>query len=239
MNNEQEFLKWYHDRNRVKSLEDILGYSKSDLPLEVYRLEKEEMQTSLDTIPRLQDDVDIYLPYGYLYHGIRFQKKLEKLESIFKDKKILAGKYMPDIFSYSDNCNKGEYVSLLEYVDSLQEFKLFITENISLLISPKCNAYLTKYVDYNTWEQIKDKTTKNLYSYMRYEYLCKDFIPLDLVKAVGVPYKYYILTKGIEYADNILRDVKNLIDKYNLKIAIVDTSNFNRMLIEPEKEKSK
>lgn len=235
MNNEQEFLKWYHARNQVKSLEDILVNQKSDLPLEVYKLEKEDMYLSEDLIP-INDET--YSPYCYLYHGIRFQKYLEKLESIFKDKKILASKYIPDCFNYDDNCNKGEYVSLTSYSDT-SGFNIFIVENISLLISPKCKAHLTKYINYETWEQIKKKETKNLYSYMMDEYMCKDYVPLDLVRAVGVPHNYYTLTKGIEYADNILTDVKELIDKYNINIGIVDTSSFNKVLIEPEKRKIK
>ena len=110
---------------------------------------------------------------------------------------------------------------------------------MSLLVSPKCKAYLTKYVDYNTWDEIQNKETKNLYSYMEQEYMCKDFVSLDLVKAVGVPYRYYVINKGVEYAVSILKDVKSLVDKYELNISIVDTSSFNKILIESEKVKTK
>ena len=195
------------------------------------KLEKEEMYLSEDLITINDEN---YNPYCYLYHGIRFQSYLEKLESIFKDKKILASKYIPNCFNYDDNCNKGEYVSLTSYNDTIG-FKAFIDENISLLVSPKCKAYLTKYVSYEIWEQIKDKNTKNLYSYMNQEYMCKDYVSFNFVKAVGVPYKYYLLKNGIEYADNILNGVKELIDKYEINIGIVDTSDFNKILIEKEK----
>jgi len=215
-------------RIKPTTLEELELIRKSGLPRKVYELEKEDMYLSQDVIT-INDET--YSPFCYLYHGIRFQKYLEKLESIFKDKKILASKYIPNCLSYDDNCNKGEYVSLTSYYKN-PGFKIFIEKNISLLVSPKCGAYLTKYVDYEIWEQIKNKKTKNLYSYMMQEYMCKDYVPLDLVKAVGVPYKYYILTKGIEYADNILSDVKSLIDKYNLNIGIVDTSSENKILIE-------
>lgn len=207
----------------------------SKLPRNLYKLEKENMYLAEDLI---DINEETFNPWFYLYHGIRFQNYLEKLESIFKDKKILAGKYLPDVFSYSENCNKGEYVSLLSYHNK-QAFDVFIKENISLLVSPKCKAYLSKYVDYNTWVEIQNNETKNLYSYMEQEYMCKDFVSLDLVRAIGVPYNYYTLTKGIEYADTILEDVKNLIDKYNLNIGIVDTSSCNKILIEPEKNKVK
>ena len=215
--------------------EDLELKKTSDLPRNLYKLEKENMYLSEDLI---DINEETFNPWFYLYHGIRFQNYLEKLESIFKDKKILAGKYLPDVFSYSENCNKGEYVSLLSYHNK-QAFDVFIKENISLLVSPKCEAYLSKYVDYNTWVEIQNNETKNLYSYMEQEYMCKDFVSLDLVRAIGVPYNYYTLTKGIEYADTILEDVKNLIDKYNLNIGIVDTSSCNKILIEPEKNKVK
>ncbi len=218
-----------------KSLEEIELIRQSDLLEEVYVQEKEDMYLSDDLI-KVKDET--YNPYCYLYHGIRFQKNLEKLESIFKDKKILASKFLPNYFNYDDNCNKGEYVSLTSYSKD-PGFNIFIVENISLLVSPKCKAYLTKYVSYNSWNQIKNKNTKNLYSYMVQEYMCKDFVPLDLVKAVGVPYKYYVLKKGIEYADNILKEVKELIDKYNVNIGIVDTSDFNKVLVERENHKVK
>lgn len=220
---------------RVKPLtyEDMVARRESDLPYEVFELEKENMYLSKDIVPIVEEN---YNPYCFLYHGIRFQRHLEKLENIFKDKKILAGKYTTNNFDYSDNCNKGEYVSLTTYDDNSQGFKIFIVQNISLLVSPKCEAYLTKYVDYNIWKQIKDKKTKNLYSYMQEEFMCKDCIDIELIKAVGVPYEYYMVFKGIEYADNILNDVKNLIDKYQLNIPIVDTSNYNKILIESKKE---
>jgi len=222
------------NRGKLISYEDIAAQRESGLPWEVYELEKEDMYLSKDIVPIVEEN---YHPYCFLYHGIRFQKHLEKLESIFEDKKILAGKHIKNSFSYYDNCNKGEYVSLTTYDDNSQGFQIFILENISLLVSPKCDAYLTKYVDYNIWNQIKDKKTKNLYSYMQEEFMCKEFIDLSLVKAVGVPYMYYTLNKGREYADNILNDVKNLIDKYEFSIDIVDTSNYNKLLSERKKKK--
>ena len=227
--------KDFFGRVITKTSEERELIRKSGLPEVVYDQEQFDMYLAEDLID-IDDEIDS--PSSYLYHGIRFQNYLEKLESIFKDKKILASKYLPDVFQYSDNCNKGEYVSLTSYYDK-QVFDVFITPNISLLVSPKCKAYLTKYVDYNTWDQIKNKETKNLYSYMKQEYMCKDYVSLDLVKAVGVPYRYYVISKGIEYADTILQDVKNLIDKYKFDIKIVDTSDRNKILIEPEKRKIK
>ena len=215
---------------KITSSEELMNIIQSDLPIKVYELEKEDMYLSSDIIPI---DETTYSPYCYLYHGIRFQKHLEKLENILKSGKILASKYIPNCFSYDENCNKGEYVSLTNY-NNTSGYNIFIIENISLLVSPRCEAYLTKFVDYETWEKIKNKNTKNLYSYMVQEYMCKDYITLDLVKAIGVPYKYYSLTKGIEYADTILNDVKGLIDKYNINVGIVDTSNYNRTLISPK-----
>lgn len=122
-----------------------------------------------------------------LYHGLRFQQNLEKLEGIFKERKILAGKYLDNFFNYSDNCNDGEYVSVINYNDSV-EFKSFISENICLVISPLCNAYKTVYVSHDIWNYIKKHNipVKNRYSYAKHEYQVKDLIPIEMVKAVSV-----------------------------------------------------
>lgn len=86
------------------------------------------------------------------YHGIRFQGYLEKLESIFKVRKILAGKYIKEYSFYDDNCNMGEYVSLLKWLgyESI-EYEIIIGSNISLIITPFCNAIETKHIDFYTW----------------------------------------------------------------------------------------
>lgn len=172
----------------------------------------------------------------YLYHGIRFQKYLEKLESIFKERKILAGKYLENYHFYSDNCNKGKYVSLLKYTNkTMLEYETFILENISLLVSPICNAIETKYVNFQIWSQIQKAQyeLKHIYSYMNGEYLCKDFIPLDMVKAIGVPYQKLRLQGKKEYADTLIEDIKKLMEKYDLNLPIVDTSRYNFILYEP------
>ena len=203
------------------------------LPLEVSLLEKEDMITSNEVFSFLTKRLSSnYNPNCFLYHGVRFDESLTKLENIFKERKILASKYIKNAFVYSDNANKGEYVSLLAFKDNGVEYDVFINENISLLISPLCNAYLTKYVPYHIWEKISNIETKNLYSYMKDEYLCKDSISFDQVKAIGFPYKYYLVKYGKEYSENRLAYLKQLMDKYGILLAIVDTSRYNSVLVE-------
>ena len=164
------------------------------LPREVYDLEQEEMFTSEDVFYLADYDEERFNPYAFLYHGIRFDDNLKKLENILKEKKILAGKHIEGYYNYSDNANKGEYVSMTAYSrERISGFDVFVKENICLLISVDCNAILTKCVDFNTWEKIKDKKTKNLYSYMEGEFWVKDYVPFEFIKAVGVPHQYLIL----------------------------------------------
>lgn len=168
----------------------------------------------------------------YLYHGIRFQTYLEKLENIFKERKILAGKYLQNYHFYSDNCNKGEYVSLLKYTeDNELAYETFILENISLLVTPLCNAIETKYIDFSTWNQIKELSLKHIYSYMHGEFLCKDFISIEMVKAIGVPYRRLRLQGKHEYVDTLIEDIQLLMKQYNIELPIVDTSRFNYILV--------
>ena len=76
---------------------------KSELPKDVYELEQEDMLTSKDIF--YTDDLaeERLNPYAFLYHGIRFDDKLKKLENILKEKKILAGKYINGYYNYFDN----------------------------------------------------------------------------------------------------------------------------------------
>ena len=85
---------------------------------------------------------DLSFTQCYLYHGIRFQNHLEKLESIFEKKAILAAKYLDNVMSYDDNCNDGEYVSLLK-IDPFEYssmYDAFIRPNVTLVVSPFCEA---------------------------------------------------------------------------------------------------
>lgn len=208
------------------------------LPTNVIKLEQEETYTSSELLPtpsreRIKNNFN---PYLYLFHGIRFDERLNKLEGIFKERKILSGQYISNYFSYDDNVNKGKYVSLLSYNDNIA-YNIFILENISLLIYPDCNAQLTKYVNFDTWESIKDIQTKHIYSYLEGEFLVKDYITLEYVAAIGVPYKYYIQIKGKEYADNLVDSIIQLMDKYSISLSIIDTTDYNKKLYDVEKQK--
>jgi len=219
---------------------NYLDSIKSDLPREVLELEKENMVTSEDVFYLADFDEDRFNPYAFLYHGIRFDENLKKLEKILKDKKILAGKYIDGYYNYSDNANKGEYVSMTRYSEErISGFDVFVKTNICFLISVDCNAILTKYVDYNTWDKIKDKETKNLYSYMLGEFMLKDFVSFEFVKAIGVPYKYLVLSKGKEYADDVLAKIEQLMKKYEINLKVVDTNSYNKILIESKKSNFK
>ena len=178
----------------------------------------------------LNEDIPFIYQYDYLYHGIRNQKRLEILEEIFKTRKILAGKYINNYYNYSDNCNKGEYVSLLKYNKANHiAYQTFIEENISLLITPAIDATHTKYIDFNTWDIINKQklSLKNLYSYMIGECLVKDYIDFSYIKAIGFPYQYLVNTKGAYYTKNLLNDLYLLMEKYNIVLSIVDTSKYN------------
>lgn len=209
----------------------------SNIPYEIQKLEELPITTT-----NQNSEYDDYEPESfdfiseYLYHGIRFQTYLERLENVFKEGKILAGKYLPNYRFYDDNCNKGEYVSLLKLLgDNKLEYETFILENnVSLLISPTCNAIETKYVSYSTWFKIQSEKyeLKHLYSYMRGECMCKDFVRIELIKAIGVPYLRLVTLGKKEFADKLIEDIQNLMKEYNVNLPIVDVSRYNRLLTE-------
>ena len=212
----------------------------SELPREVLESEKENMLTSMDVFHLTDIAENRFHPYCFLYHGIRFDDNLKKLEKILKEKKILAGKYISGYYDYSDNANKGEYVSLTGYSEErISGFDVFVKTNVCLLVSPRCNAILTKYVDFNTWEKIKDTKTKNLYSYMQGEFMVKDFIPIEFIKAIGVPYQYLVLKEGKDYADAVLSKIERLMKEYEINLNVVDINSHNEILIPMKKINSK
>ena len=210
---------------------------------DIQRLETEsQTTTNQDNEYDLSEEIPFICTYDYLYHGIRFQKYLEKLESIFKDGKILAGNFIPNYYPYSDNCNKGEYVSLLKNLrDNIIEYDTFIESNISLLITPAVNAIVTKYIPYEEWNKIqKEKIPlKNLYSYLRGECLVKDYVSIDYVKAIGVPYQKLLFQNKKDYADKLIIDIQTLMEKYKIYLPIVDISRYNRILVNINKDKKR
>lgn len=156
----------------------------------------------------------------FLYHGIRNPHSLEKLESIFKSRMIKSGKNIDGYMNYSDNCNKGEFVSLLRFSNEIG-FDVFINENISLIIRDDISYIETTYLPFHEWEKKKDD---GYFSYLNGELLSKD-IPFSMVVGIGLPYSKL---KGMNVdAETIYKDITSLMEKYNITLPIVDTSRYN------------
>lgn len=114
------------------------------------------------------------------------------------------------------------------------EYKTFIMPNISLVISPKCNAIKTIYVPYEEWVEIKKLNPKNRYSYAHDEYQVKEKITLDMIKAIGLPKKYLTIKHQEHLIASYINDILELMSKYNIELPIVDTSNHNRSIVNNE-----
>lgn len=204
-----------------------------NLEEKITRLEQQTPQTFLDINSDIYDYDDLRYIYNFLYHGIRYHNNLEILESIFKDRAIIAGNYQKNnnYSNYSDNCNEGEYISLLAINKDYDiEYEIFIKPNITLIISPDCGAIKTIYLPYDEWEQIKRKNTNNRYSYAHNEYQVKKMLPLSYVKAIGVPVRYLRDIFTQEEIEKYLTEILNLMNKYNINLPIVDTSAYNMSL---------
>lgn len=61
--------------------------------------------------------------------------------------------------------------------------------------------------------------------------MCKDFISLEYVIAVGIPYKTLVKKRSIEYVLKMIDDIHLLMDKYNIFLPIIDTSRYNKILV--------
>lgn len=241
-------IKDLYSKNSVPGLENpyhlnefvanVSSYDKYDRYDQSEPYKFSETQPSINEVPRL-----CHISC-FLYHGIRFQNYLEKLEKIFEKRAILASKYIDNCFSYEDNCNDGEYVSLLEIDDPWEYdamYEAFIRTNITLVVSPFCEAYNTIFVSFHEWEEIRNsgRTFKNRFSYGKNEYQVKDYVPIDQVVAIGVPFLYLTCNRSEEYAKKLLEDVIMLMHKYELDLPVIDTSNYNKTLYVPELEEAR
>lgn len=224
--------KSYNDNHELNIISDIL-LEKNNFLISLPKTFEEKFkileQQPIEYFKSSNKEYDINDIDKHLYHGIRFQKHLEKLEGIFKDKAILAGNYQDNYYPYTDNCNNGEYISLTT-IDSGIVYETFIKENISLIISSQCNAIKTIYLTYDEWDKIKDLSTNNRYSYAPFEYQVKERIPINYIKAIGVPAKYLKMINKNNLIDIYINDIIELMDKYNINLPIVDTSNYNSIL---------
>ena len=203
------------------------------------KLESKRNETFKELNPYIGENPDLLEYDSFLYHGIRFQQHLEKLEQIFASKAILAGNYQEYYDTYDDNCNDGEYISLLA-LDSYHdlEYQTFIMPNISLVISHECNPLKTIYLPYEEWTEIKKMNPKNRYSYAYGEYQVHKEIPLDMIKAIGLPQTYLTLIGEKHLIETFKNDILELMYKYDINLPVVDTSNYNRQIYTPEKIQS-
>lgn len=180
---------------------------------------------------QIDEELSLCYPQFFLYHGLRYQDWLDNLKGIFEKGKILAGKYIDGYINYTGNCNCGEYVSLARYEYS-PEFRQFVGCRVSLIISPFVEAYQTIYLSFEEWVNLKKSniSVKNRYSYMLNEYQVKDWITLDMVRGIGIPYSYLIREKWVEKTEELIQYIIDLMDNYNILLPIVNTDRCNKVL---------
>jgi len=198
-------------------------------------------------------EIDVFSYYAYLYHGIRYTP-LTTIESIFQDKEIRCGKKVKkELISYdntcksiiigdfgSENCNKGEYVSVTPYEEldisspsiESREFSIFIRENPFFIIKGYIEARETFNISYDEYIILRKSRvkTKNLYSCAHSEYLVKDYISLDDVVAIGIDYRF--LSKNNNY---LIAAIINLMKIYQIQIPFIDIYS-NKIIFELRKD---
>lgn len=238
LNSNPNISKEEADKKADEEFKDILLNSfyfsmLEKLPVQdpLRKLEEETEIRFLDLHNRVDVNANIRNPSCYLYHGIRFDSNHEIFESILSDRKILCGNKVKRHWQdYSDNCNGGEYVSLIDYSDEEYdiEFKTFIEENVSFIISPKLNPLKCKYLPYDEWEKVRKKLpkTKHRYSYARHEYQYPDYIPFDYVVGILYPLNYYNHTNGFQKTKEDFVYIKHLLREHGLEhLPILDPTN--------------
>lgn len=205
--------------------------------ININNYENKQNQTFMEIYPNAKDN-DLSKNDNFLYHAIIKNNKYQILERIFKERKILALKYVLECTKKCTfNANDGEYISLLSLDKNQENYDLlydtYIKRNISLVISPLVNAIKTIYMEFDDWVYVKKKYSnlKNRYSFLMGEYQVKDNIPVDLVAAIGIPYLIFEKEYSSNYATNCIENVIDIMDNYDIHLPIVDTSNNNKVLV--------
>lgn len=214
-------------RSIANKVVDVTPYV---IPDYIKQLEKEPLEPFCYPDCPSSMQYNIKTGTNILLHGLRYADPLKYLEGIFQAKKILAGKYLDYRFFNQDidNCNEGEYVSLLESTpNETLEYSAFIKPYICLFVKPLANAYKAHYISESDFRALKEAKIelKNRYSTIHYEYQVKDFISLDDVVAIGLP-RIAFIKNGLEYASSVENAIFSLMDKYDVDIPLVDTSYY-------------
>lgn len=206
----------------------------------------ERRETFKEKIERLEETPnEKWLPYldeedkerNLLFHGIRFYG-LERLECIFKIGKVLPMKDVPQffesydgqtkstgIFFYSDNANKGKYVSVMPRCYST-EYETFVEENIYLAFNGNIPAYRAHYLRVDEYDRLEIfEQLKRLYSYARNEYMVEDGIDLENLVYIGV--------NTIIHTQEEIDEIIKLMKHYKINVPLID-SRTNKILFDPE-----
>ena len=192
-----------------------------------------------------KDKENRYIKNYPLFHGLRFDG-VNKLESIFQSDYVLCGKKCPNKYTSMDgtehylninsigfdNCNNGEYVSVIPYDYNSLEFNTFIAENLFLAFTGNIDAISTFYLKYDDYCMLKESNKKlnNLYSYAFNEYMVKDKISLDDLLYIGINSNYY---NG--NIDETIEKVIELLKYYKIEVPLIDTKN-DRIIYETNKK---
>lgn len=206
------------------------GYMKS-LESKILEYEKRPIQTYSQMLGLSDEAMD---RFGYyLYHGVRFDDR-NRLESIFQMRKIVCGSRIPTGYQSYDgswknlwidclseeNCNMGEYISVMPYCRGL-EFDTFIREHLFFVLRGSIDAFQTIPLSYDEYCAYRKRkiSSSQLYSYARDEYLVKDEILFEDVLFLGIDSRYY---QGD--ASQIIQEVISLMKVYNISFPFFDTN---------------
>ena len=224
--------------DRVDSYNLSYKYNNEGLDDKINRLEELEPSRYTDIIGNSEKDAIRYP----LYHGLRFNP-IDKLESILISGYIYPGNKVPNKFSsydgtihylsgfYNDNenCNKGEYISLIPFYWDDIEFDTFIRSSIYLALRGDVNAIKTIYLKYEDYIKLRNskRRTINLYSYAYNEYLAKDSISLDNLLYIGIDSRYFNIP-GLD-VNEVIAKVIELIDAYDIRVPFYDLGTCSKI----------
>ncbi len=181
----------------------------------------------------------------YLYHGIR-DYNLDRLINILKTGYILPKKMLPDEFKvvrnqqFDFNCQSWVSLSQKSLYDDYYEdcnpssFERFVYNHLCAVIDNNIDGInLVNHIFYDYYGPtglvniVSDESEERYSTYMD-EVQTRIPVPTDKFLAIGYPLKHYQRNnKDLDEIRKELLLLRSTLDNKNLKIPIVDSSNYD------------
>ena len=136
---------------------------------------------------------------------------------------------LPGYYEDEENCNRGEYISLMPFSFEDIELDTFISSSIYLALRGDIDAKKTFYLKYEDYIKLRNskRKTNNLYSYAYLEYLAKNDISLDNLLYVGINSRGFNIP-GMD-VNEVIAKIIELMEFYDIRVPLYDIGTTTKL----------